>query len=102
MRDGAQWTWAKFIAAPWKLIGIGVAGAFSVLIAALLLFITFADWNAFRGPIARLASAATGREIAITGDLNVNPWSWTPQIRVKGLRIGNQLRFRERGVFAKC
>ena len=100
VRTGARWTWGKIIAAPWKLIGIVVAGAFGALIAALLLFITFADWNAFRGPIARFASAATGREIVITGDLKIHPWSWTPQIRVKGLRIGNQARFRDRGVFA--
>ncbi len=100
VRAGAQWSWAKFIAAPWRLIGVAVAAGFGVLIAALLLFVTFADWNAFRGPIARLASAASGRDIAITGDLRVNPWSWTPEIRVKGLRIGNQQRFRARGLFA--
>ncbi len=100
MRASAHRSWARFIALPWKLIGIGVAGAFGVLIAALLLFITFADWNAFRDPIARLASAATGREIAIMGDLRINPWSWTPEIRVKGLRIGNPPRFHNRGVFA--
>ena len=100
VRAGAQWSWAKFIAAPWTLIGVAVAGAFGVLIAALLLFITFADWNAFRAPIERLASAATGREIVITGDLKVKPWSWTPEIRVQGLRIGNQPRFRARGLFA--
>lgn len=100
VRTGAHWTWTKFAAAPWKSISIGVAGAFGVLIAALLLFVTFADWNAFRGPIGRLASAATGREIVIQGDLRVHPWSWTPEIRVKGLRIGNQARFRNRGVYA--
>src|SRR5437762_1808482 len=69
VRAGAGWTWKKLAAAPWKLISIGVAGAFGVLIAAFLLFVTFADWNAFRGPIERLASAATGREIVILGDL---------------------------------
>jgi uncharacterized protein involved in outer membrane biogenesis len=100
VRTGAHWTWEKLATAPWKLLGIGVAGTFGVLIAALLLFVTFADWNAFRGPIARLASAATGREIVIQGDLKVHPWSWTPEFRVKGLRIGNQARFRDRGVYA--
>ncbi|MFZ2029139.1 MAG: AsmA family protein [Vitreimonas sp.] len=100
LRKGARWTWTKLTAAPWKLIGVAIAGGFAVLVTALLLFVTFADWNAFRGPIARFASAATGREIAITGDLKVHPWSWTPEIRVKGLRIGNQARFRNRGLFA--
>jgi uncharacterized protein involved in outer membrane biogenesis len=100
VRTGAHWTWARLAAAPWKLIGIGIAGALGVLIAAPLLFVTFADWNAFRGPISRLASAATGREIVIQGDLRIRPWSWTPEIQVKGLRIGNPARFRDRGVYA--
>lgn len=74
--------------------------AFGVLATALVLFLTFADWNALRGPIGRMASAATGREIVIAGDLDVNPWSWTPDFAVHDLRIGNPAQFRERGRFA--
>ncbi len=87
--------------APWRKIGIWTGGVFGVLITTLALFVTFADWNALRGPIARRASAASGREIAIRGDLDVNPWSWTPELRVSGLYIGNPARFRERGAFAE-
>ncbi len=100
VRRAARWTSKHVTVAPWKLVGIGVGGAFGVAIAALVLFVTFADWNALRDPIARLASNATGREIQITGDLKVNPWSWTPQIRVKGLRIANPGRVGNRGPFA--
>jgi uncharacterized protein involved in outer membrane biogenesis len=98
---GAGWTWRKVSAAPWQRIGIWAGGVFGVLIVALVAFVTFADWNALKGPIARMASTATGREIVIAGDLDVDPWSWTPEIRVSGLRIGNTPRYRERGTFAE-
>ncbi len=100
VRDGARWSWTHIAAAPWQKIGIWTGGAFGVLVTALVLFLTFADWNALRAPISRMASAATGREIVIAGDLNVNPWSWTPEFTVNDLRIGNPARFRERGHFA--
>ncbi len=74
---------------------------FGVLITTLVLFVTFADWNALRGPIGRMASAATGREIVIRGDLDVDPWSFTPHISVRELYVGNPSRYRERGAFAE-
>lgn len=98
-RTGAAWR--ATARAPWRKIAIWTGGAFGVLVATFVLFITFADWNAMRGPIARVASASTGREIVIRGDLDVNPWSWTPELSVSGLSIGNRARFRERGVFAE-
>lgn len=100
-RHGANWTWNKLKIAPWKAIGVWSGGAFAALIATLILFVTFADWNAFRGPIGRIASAATGREVAIRGNLDVDPWSWTPRIRVENLHIGNLPRYRDRGAFAE-
>jgi len=74
---------------------------FGVLVTTLVLFVTFADWNALRGPIGRMASAATGREIVIRGDLDVDPWSLTPNIRVRELYVGNPSIYRERGAFAE-
>lgn len=71
-----------------------------MLALTLILFLTFADWNAMRGPIAGIASTASGRPIVITGDLHVYPWSWTPRLHAHGLRIGNQQRFSARGEFA--
>lgn len=87
--------------APWPRIGASTGGVFGVLLLTLVLFATFADWNALKGPISRMASAATGREIVIRGDLDVDPWSWTPEVRVSGLSIGNPQRYRERGAFAE-
>jgi len=99
-RQGVRWSGVRLAAAPWRKIGIWAGGAFGVLVTAFALFLTFADWNALRGPIGRMASAATGREIVIAGDLDVNPWSWTPDFTVNDLRIGNPAQFRDRGQFA--
>jgi len=92
---------AKLRAAPWPRIGVIAGGVVGVVAMTLVLFLTFADWNAMRGPISRFASAATGREIVIAGDLDVDPWSLTPEVHVQGLRIGNPRHYRERGVFAE-
>src|SRR5665213_913033 len=62
----------------WWALGIS-----SVLILALF------DWNMLRGPIAREASAMTGRQVRLDGNLAVHPWSWTPSATVDGLKIGN-------------
>ncbi|WP_167755753.1 AsmA family protein [Vitreimonas flagellata] len=86
---------------PWPRIGIWAGGIVAAFALTLVLFLTFADWNALRGPISRFASAATGRQIIIGGNLDVNPWSWTPEADVQGLRIGNPARFHERGAFAE-
>jgi len=100
VRAWAGQAWRATAAAPWRRIGLWAGGAFATLAVAFVLFLTFADWNALKGPVARMASAATGRPIVIQGDLDVDPWSWTPEIRVTGLHIGNPARFRERGAFA--
>ncbi len=86
--------------ATWKPIGLWTGGIVGGLVATLLLLVTFADWNALKGPISRYASNATGRAIVIGGDLDVNPWSWTPEIHVTELKIGNPRRFADRGIFA--
>lgn len=99
-RVGAQNAWRKTKAAPWPRIGLWTGGVVGVLVATLVLFLTFADWNALRGPISRFASAATGREISIRGDLDVDPWRLNPRIRVQQLHIGNPAQYRERGDFA--
>lgn len=85
---------------PWRTIGLWAGGIVTGAIGALVLFAAFADWNALKGPISRMASAATGREIVIRGDLDVDPWSFTPEARVSGLQIGNPARYRDRGAFA--
>ncbi|WP_234287664.1 AsmA family protein [Brevundimonas diminuta] len=58
------------------------------LVAAFLLFLVLFDWNWVRGPIGRAASASTGREVALKGDLDVRLFSWTPSATVRGLSVG--------------
>jgi uncharacterized protein involved in outer membrane biogenesis len=65
------------------------SGAIAVLLIGLAVLIAIWDWNWFKGPISRYASARTGREVRIVGDLDVKPWSWTPQVTADGLTIGH-------------
>ena len=60
-------------------------------ILALAIAVLFAvwDWNWFRGPVARIASARMHREVTITGNLNANIWSWQPSATVDGVHIAN-------------
>ncbi|KAK0350110.1 hypothetical protein LTR94_030342, partial [Friedmanniomyces endolithicus] len=58
------------------------------LVAAFLLFLVLFDWTWVRGPIGRTASASTGREVALKGDLDVRLFSWTPSATVRGLSVG--------------
>lgn len=75
---------------PWRglsrraLIGIGSALA---LTAAVIAFLVIFDWNWLRGPLSRYASAQMQREVAITGDLRVHPWSFSPKAEAYGVRI---------------
>lgn len=75
--------------APWLKTFACVGGILAALLVIVLLILTFANWNALRGPIGKMASGMAGRQIVIAGDLKVNPWSLTPRIEVNGLRIGN-------------
>ncbi len=59
-----------------------------VVVAAAVLFLALFDWNMLRGPIGRWASVKYDRQIALTGDLDVNLFSWTPSAVVRGLKIG--------------
>src|SRR3569623_1334032 len=56
----------------------------TVLVLAILLF----NWNMLRGPIERKVSAATGREMHINGNLDVD-LSLHPLIRVQGITLSN-------------
>ena len=67
---------------------VGLASIAGLIILALL-FAMFFRWNMLRGPLAREASAISGRPISIDGDLAVHPWSFTPTATIRGLKIGN-------------
>ena len=64
-------------------------GIVGVLVVAVALFLILFDWNYLRGPIGRFASARTGREIVLAGNLKVHAFSWQPTARAEGIRIGN-------------
>jgi uncharacterized protein involved in outer membrane biogenesis len=60
-----------------------------VLVLALVVFLILFRWNWLREPLARELSHRLNRPVAITGNLEVHPWSWSPWARVNGLVIGN-------------
>ena len=60
---------------------LGLAVVIAVLIAIW-------DWNWFRGPLERVASARLHRQVTIAGDLNVNLWSWQPSATIGGASNG--------------
>jgi uncharacterized protein involved in outer membrane biogenesis len=64
-------------------------GILALLVVAVVAFLLWFDWNYLRGPISRFASARTGREVAIEGDLNVKLLSLEPHATVERIRIGN-------------
>jgi uncharacterized protein involved in outer membrane biogenesis len=66
----------------WTAISLGG------LVVIVLLALEFMDWNLFKHPIERMASAKSGRTVSI-GDLNVHVWSWTPTVTMKRLILGN-------------
>ena len=59
------------------------------MLVALILILTFLDWNLFRAPLARVASAHLGRQVTIAGRLQGHLWSRTPSLSIGGLQIGN-------------
>ncbi len=64
-------------------------GILGGLILILLLALALIDWNAFKGPIERFASAQSGRSVSIAGRLEVHPWSSRPRVSIEGLTVGN-------------
>ena len=70
-------------------IPLYIGGAVVLLIVAIVLFLSQENWNWARGPIARFASARTGRDIRLEGDLRAHLLSWTPEVNIGGLKIGN-------------
>jgi uncharacterized protein involved in outer membrane biogenesis len=75
-------------------LGMAISAAVAALIVVLIILF---DWNMLRGPIARFASAQTGREVRIDGDLKVKLFSWSPTARVGGVSIGEPAWARARG-----
>jgi uncharacterized protein involved in outer membrane biogenesis len=67
-----------------------VTGAVFLALALIVAFVAAIwDWNWFRGPLARAASARLHRPVTITGDLDVHLLTWTPSLSVAGVHIAN-------------
>jgi len=64
-------------------------GVFLALAVAAAILGAIWDWNWFRGPVAAIASGRMHRQVTITGDLKVHPWSWQPSATVDGVHIAN-------------
>lgn len=58
-----------------------------LLFALVVFFLVIFDWNWLRGPVSSIASARLNRTVAITGDLDVHPWSLKPKVEVHGIRV---------------
>src|ERR1700719_440294 len=65
------------------------AVSFIGLVAAIILAASLANWNALRGPIARMVSARTGHPTSIDGNLSVRLWSWNPTLTVEDVNVQN-------------
>jgi uncharacterized protein involved in outer membrane biogenesis len=65
------------------------AGTVGVIVLAIVVFLLLFQWNWLRPPLAAAISARLNRPVAIQGNLEVHPWSWTPTASVNGLVIGN-------------
>ncbi len=79
-----------------KWIGYGLLGLVGLAVVGIGAVLLLFDWNDARGFVARRASAALNREVAIDGDLRVhlgNPI----RIHVEGLRVANAQWAQERG-----
>ncbi len=68
-----------------KYSALGLAG----LLLLLVLVLAFMDWNRFRAPLGRIASAHSGREVTLAGPLHVHLWSSTPSLSIADLQVGN-------------
>jgi uncharacterized protein involved in outer membrane biogenesis len=59
------------------------------LVALLIVALALMDWDWLRGPIARVASARSGRTVTIGGHLRAHLWSRTPAVTLQGVRVAN-------------
>jgi uncharacterized protein involved in outer membrane biogenesis len=65
-----------------------VGGILVLLIVALLVAPFFIDLNSYKGMIAEQAKAATGRDLAIEGDISLSLLP-LPSVTVEGIKFGN-------------
>ncbi len=67
---------------------IAAAGIVVLVVAAVLIVPSFINWNAYKADIVALAEEATGRRLAIDGDINLRLLP-SPALRVSNVRLAN-------------
>jgi uncharacterized protein involved in outer membrane biogenesis len=72
-----------------KKVLYGVAGLVVLVVTAVLVVPVFVDANAFKGEIAAKVKEATGRELAIDGEIGVRFLVPATGITVEGVRFAN-------------
>ena len=77
------------------------AGLFLLLVVAAIAAVYVTGLNGLRGPISRITSEKTGRELLIEGDLRP-VWSWVhPRIRAERVSFSNPDWAKEKYLFTK-
>ena len=71
-----------------RKILIAVGAALALVIAALLVGPSFVDWNRYKPMITEQVAAATGRQLAIDGDISLALLP-VPKLSVEGVRFAN-------------
>ncbi|HEY2891875.1 MAG TPA: AsmA family protein, partial [Dongiaceae bacterium] len=71
-----------------KKILIGVFALIVLLVAAIAVGPRFVNWNSYKGKVAEEVRAATGRDLAIDGDMSLSLLP-SPALSVSGVRLAN-------------
>jgi len=71
-----------------KKILIGVFALIVLLVAAIAIGPRFVNWNSYKGKVAEEVRAATGRDLAIDGDMSLSLLP-SPALSVSGVRLAN-------------
>jgi uncharacterized protein involved in outer membrane biogenesis len=71
-----------------KKILVGIVALLVLGVAAVFILPGLIDWNAYRDDIAELVREATGRDVAIEGDLRLSLLP-RPALTVQGVKLGN-------------
>ena len=66
-----------------------VGGLFLAITLLIVLIIAFFNWNWLRGPIERMATEKTGRQLVINGDLSAHLAWPRPSFRAERITFAN-------------
>ena len=65
-----------------------IFGIFAIIAAAAVIFVATLDWNKAKPYITAAVSKATGRQLSINGDLELD-LGWTSRLRASGIQFEN-------------